>query len=105
MKLTAANLHGIYSHCETLKRIKTNEKTYELCLKKADEFYHSICDEGITVVSSLPPWKLVLEVMEKYHLLLNDALIASTCKYYGIKKIASFNEDFDRVKFLERIKI
>jgi len=64
-----------------------------------------ICDEGITVVSSLPPWELVLEIMERYHLLPNDAMIASTCKYYGIKKIASFDEDFDRVKFLERIKI
>ncbi len=34
-------------------------------------------------------------------LLPNDALIAATCKYYGIKKIATFDEDFKRVDFLE----
>ena len=41
--------------------------------------------------------------MKKYRLLPNDALIAATCKYYGIRKIATFDEDFKRVDFLEVI--
>ncbi|AAB90916.1 type II toxin-antitoxin system VapC family toxin [Archaeoglobus fulgidus] len=41
--------------------------------------------------------KIILE----YKLLPNDALIAATCKHYGIKKIATFDEDFRRLDFLE----
>ncbi len=44
-------------------------------------------------------------IMEKYCLLPNDALIATTCKYYGIKKIATFDEDFSRVDFLEIVEV
>jgi len=37
------------------------------------------------------------KIVEKYKLLSNDALIAATCKHYGIKKIATFDGDFKRV--------
>ena len=45
------------------------------------------------------------EVFKEYNLLPNDALIAATCKHYGIKKIAAFDEDFERVDFLEVVKV
>ncbi len=45
--------------------------------------------------------KLLGETMGKYSLLPNDALIAATCKFYEIEKIATFDEDFGRVDFLE----
>ena len=48
---------------------------------------------------------LSLETMQKYNLLPNDALIAATCKYYGISKIATFDEDFEKVDFLEVVKV
>ena len=38
-----------------------------------------------------------------YKLLPNDALIAATCKHYGIKNIATFDSDFDSVDFLDVI--
>ena len=44
-------------------------------------------------------------IMEKYNLLPNDALIAATCKHYGIKKIATFDGDFKRVEFLEVLEV
>jgi hypothetical protein len=44
------------------------------------------------------------EVIEKYRLLPNDAPIAATCKHCGITKIATFDEDFKRVDFLEMIE-
>jgi len=47
----------------------------------------------------------VLEVMEKYHLLPNDALIAAICKHHGIKKIATFDPDFKRVDFLDVVEL
>ena len=40
-----------------------------------------------------------------YNLLPNDALIASTCRYYGINKIATSDDDFKRVDFLEVINL
>ncbi|MGB7532580.1 MAG: PIN domain-containing protein [Halobacteriota archaeon] len=43
----------------------------------------------------------LLETMTRYKLLPNDALIAATCKQYGIAKIATFDADFKRVDFLE----
>ncbi len=45
------------------------------------------------------------EIIKKYRLLPNDALIAATCKHYGIKKIATFDEDFKRVDFLEVLEV
>ena len=46
-----------------------------------------------------------VEIMENYRLLPNDALIAATCKHYGIRKIATFDEDFKRVDFLEVVEV
>ncbi len=39
----------------------------------------------------------LLEYMANYKLLPNDALIAATCKTYGIDAIATFDKDFKRV--------
>ena len=50
-------------------------------------------------------WYFGSRNLEQYNLLPNDALIAATCKYYGIKKIATFDEDFKRVDFLEVIDL
>ena len=47
----------------------------------------------------------LLETMTGYKLLPNDALIAATCKQYGITKIATFDADFERVDFLEVITL
>ncbi len=43
----------------------------------------------------------LLDVISTYRLLPNDASIALTCKIEGIKKIATFDSDFERVGFLE----
>ncbi len=44
-----------------------------------------------------------VKISKRYGLLPNDALIAATCKHYGINKIATFDPDFKRVDFLEII--
>ena len=51
-----------------------------------------ITEEVVEITSSLA---------SKYKLLPNDALIAATCKQYGIAKIATFDSDFERIDFLE----
>ena len=47
---------------------------------------------------------VVSEVIARYGLLPNDALIAATCKHHGIMKLATFNGDFKQVDFVEIIK-
>jgi len=49
--------------------------------------------------------EISLETINTYGLLPNDALIAATCKYYGISRIATFDEDFEKVNFLEVVKV
>ena len=47
----------------------------------------------------------MFDVIKFYGLLSNDALIAATCKHYGIKRIATLDEDFKRVDFLEVVEV
>ena len=37
---------------------------------------------------------LAFEIMKRYGLLPNDALILATCKFYGVKHLISFDTDF-----------
>jgi len=46
-----------------------------------------------------------LGFIEKHNLLTNDALILATCKYYGIDKIASLDNDFKKATISENIKL
>jgi predicted nucleic acid-binding protein len=47
----------------------------------------------------------MVDIMEKYNLLPNDALIAATCRAYGIAKVASFDSDLENLDFIEIIKL
>ncbi|WP_457641374.1 type II toxin-antitoxin system VapC family toxin [Persephonella sp.] len=49
--------------------------------------------------------KTSVSFMEKYSLLTNDALILASCKYYGIDKIASLDNDFEKATMNENIKL
>ena len=88
-------------------KAETEKKSYEL--KKQPELVKSVelndimellgryrtLDIGEAVKSGTEG------LIKKYGLLPNDALIAATCKHYGIKKIATFDPDFKRGDFLE----
>ncbi|MCD6195642.1 MAG: PIN domain-containing protein [Staphylothermus sp.] len=47
--------------------------------------------------------QIAIEIMKEYGLLPNDALIAATCKYYGIDVILTFDEDFKRIPWLKTL--
>ena len=47
----------------------------------------------------------MFEIVKSCGLLPNDALIVVTCKHYRIRKIATFDEDFKRVDFLEVLDV
>ena len=81
--------------------------TYGSISKEANEFFNILesflSDYGIEIISSPNDLKELLRIIRKYRLLPNDALITATCKHHGIRKIATFDSDFDRVDFLEVI--
>jgi len=73
--------------------------------KEADSFLHSLesslSEYGIEIIPTPDDLKELLRIVREYHLLPDDALIAATCRHHGIKKIATFDDDFRRVDFLE----
>jgi hypothetical protein len=117
------NLYGKFRFC--ISDTVFSEVVYKLMvlkfLEKEDRFklhymkkqladlvaLYNVVDEFIknTDINILPTNKEVIttsvEVGMKFQLLPNDALIAATCKHYGIKKIATFDGDFKKVEFLE----
>jgi len=68
---------------------------------KVQELIHGL---KIQVIESLPLNEFI-EVFSEQNLLPSDALIVATCKHYGIRKIATFDEDFKRVDFLEVLEL
>jgi predicted nucleic acid-binding protein len=57
----------------------------------------------IEILSTPEDPDLLLESVATYRLLPNDAAIVAACRYYGIKRIATFDSDFNRVEFLNVI--
>ncbi|MCS7131078.1 MAG: PIN domain-containing protein [Archaeoglobaceae archaeon] len=92
-------------------RLKTGKDS--ILLKRNPEFVknvdlnpvYELIDLFDELSSSKVVTKLSNQIISKYGLLPNDALIAATCKHYGIKKIATFDEDFKRVDFLEVLEL
>jgi len=74
-------------------------------LHEAVKILNDFLEEMEVIILEFIPFETYIEICEKYSLLPNDALIAATCKYYGISRIATFDEDFEKVDFLEVVKV
>ena len=55
---------------------------------------------NIRLVQSIYTEEEFYEALLNYGLLPSDAIIALTCKHYGIERILTFDEDFKRVPWL-----
>jgi predicted nucleic acid-binding protein len=62
-----------------------------------------LSEYGVEIIPTPNDLKKLLQIIIKYRLLPNDALIAATCKHHEINKIDTFDPDFERVDFLEII--
>ena len=60
-----------------------------------------LSDYSIVVLKDEAPIEEIHETMIKYRLLPGDAIIALTCKHYGIDAILTFDEDFKRIPWLK----
>lgn len=59
---------------------------------------------GVEVVDTPRDVVLLSAFIRDYGLLPNDALIAVSCRFHGIREIASFDDDFRRVDFLKIVE-
>lgn len=57
----------------------------------------------IMVLKDTTSLEQLLDTMIRYNLTPSDAIIALTCKHYGIDTILTFDEDFKRVPWLKVI--
>ena len=67
------------------------------------ELRNVIEDYGVEVLVDAATIEELHEVMVRYRLLPGDALIALTCKRYGIRRILTFDEDFKRIPWLQTV--
>ncbi len=65
-----------------------------------DELTTLLRDAEVTVLEDKAAPQELINTARKYRLLPADALIAQTCKHYGIERILTFDEDFKRVPWL-----
>ncbi|MEL9990289.1 MAG: type II toxin-antitoxin system VapC family toxin [Thermoproteus sp.] len=59
--------------------------------------------EGFEVLPTDADAHEVADIMGRFGLLPNDALIAATCRHYGIDMIATFDEDFKKIGWLKTV--
>jgi predicted nucleic acid-binding protein len=95
----------VYMRLLTKLDAKTLKRNHEIICKIDLEPVYEILSIFVELQSSNLITVESRKIMSRYGLLPNDALIAATCKHYGIKKIATFDEDFRRVDFLQVVEL
>jgi predicted nucleic acid-binding protein len=80
-----------------------SSKGYDSLVDEIAKFFDLLDDFDVVVLRDYQNVFELWNIMVQYNLLPNDALIVATCRHYGIKKIATFDEDFRKVDFIEVI--
>ncbi len=87
------------------EKFRKHTKEYQKVRKYVREFLIANIRNGIIGLLDINE-KIIIDFVEiafNYSLLPNDALIAATCKYHGIRKIITFDSDFESMEFIEII--
>jgi len=90
------NIKGKYDLRDYIKK-----KGYEFAKDFVEKLHKLFTGDYISLVADTKGVDSIREMAEKYRLLPSDALIAATCRHHNIKRIITFDSDFDRVDFLE----
>ncbi|MCE4605168.1 MAG: PIN domain-containing protein [Desulfurococcales archaeon] len=85
-----------------IEKLREYVKThgYGIFEEELNELTTLLEDAKVTVLEDKATPKELIDVARKYRLLPADALIAQTCRHYGIERILTFDEDFKRVPWL-----
>lgn len=90
--------YGFKLRDQLKKELKEPAKTF------IEKFKSFINEYRIEVLSIPDEPDILFDTVMSYRLLPNDAAIVAACRYYGIKEIATFDSDFNRVEFLNIVK-
>lgn len=84
-----------------------NPDHYDVIFSYYKDFLGALVESGVISILDLNERITFssFDISYTFCLLPNDALIAATCKFYGIKKIATFDKDFEKVDFLEILRL
>lgn len=105
LKVKIGEKYNITKHYELLNFLRENPKIVSSEFSEIREDIKTLLTGLSVKVLPSASYTEMWSMVEKYGLLSNDALIVATCKYYGIRKIATFDEDFKRVEFLKLVKM
>ena len=104
-KITLIRAKALYGFkakvLEKLKKDKAKVETLAKDIKKVFEFLDTL---NITVAeTTLKDLRIIPEMMRRWGIFGNDALIIKTMNRYNFKYILSSDKDFDQIKWIERI--
>ena len=99
IRLTMERVYAVKGSASLKKALKK----YDLSPVKEEleALRNFIKEGGIRMLPDVATLEEMEEVILNYKLLPGDAIIALTCKHYGIRRILTFDEDFKRVPWLE----
>ncbi len=89
---------GIYQVKDLIRKQGLEHVKEELAILR-----RLLSDYNIITLQDKATIEEIHETMIKYRLLPGDAIIALTCKHYGINTILTFDEDFKRIPWLKAI--
>lgn len=78
-------------------------KGLDFAIDVLEEFTRMLLELNIAILKDYAEPRELLETMRRYRLTPSDAIIALTCRHYGIETILTFDEDFRRVPWLKVI--
>jgi len=74
-----------------------------LCENGIETLRKLIEENNIIILQDIATIEEIHKTMMEYKLLPGDAIIALTCRHYGIGTILTFDEDFKRVPWIKVI--
>ena len=97
----ARRKYGIASYHE-FKRFFI-ERGMEAFEEPLEEIHKLLEELNVRIIKDYQSVEELRDVITKYRLLLADAQIVVTCRYYGISTIATLDKDFKRIPWLKVI--
>jgi len=105
IKERAKDVTGINRHYDLLTYLRENPDTVKQIASEVIPDVSSLLNALKIVVLAPASYLEMLDVVANYGLLPNDTLIAATCKHYGIRRLVTFDRDFERVDFLDVLNL
>ncbi len=105
LRLFYGSAYGEYKFYDMKRRVEQRDERLMRAYSIVGDFLRELEREN-RLVFLLVTVEVVREagaIAREYGLLPNDALIAGTCRHYGVSTIATFDDNFKRIPWLKVI--